>query len=91
MAMNRKNETSEERSAGCFRLALWKRAALAVIAVALAIGSTGCALDDLLGHFAGDIPFEQDAPDPSEMGAVDNFFTVPDDDRSADDFRPLNP
>ena len=59
------------------------------ILLALVIGSTGCALDDLLAPFAGDIPFEQDETMPSEMGAVDNIPTVPEDDSAMDTFRPL--
>lgn len=89
MAMNRKNRASEEYSAGCFRLVWWKRAILAVVAVALVLGTTGCALDDLLAPFAGDIPFEQDETKSSEMGAVDNIPTVPEDDSAMDTFRPL--
>lgn len=89
MAMNRKNRSSKEYSAGCFLLAWCKRAALTVIAVALVLGTTGCALDDLLAPFAGDIPFEQDETKPSEMGAVDNIPTVPEDDSAMDTFRPL--
>jgi hypothetical protein len=46
-------------------------------------------LDDLLAPFAGDVPFEQDVTMPSEMGAVDNVPTVPDDDSAMDLIRPL--
>lgn len=55
----------------------------------MVLGTTGCALDDLLAPFAGDIPFEQDETKPSEMGAVDNIPTVPEDDSAMDTFRPL--
>ena len=89
MAVSRKNRSSGDHSAGCFLPVLWKRGVLAAILLALVIGSTGCALDDLLAPFAGDIPFEQDETMPSEMGAVDNIPTVPEDDSAMDTFRPL--
>ena len=55
MARNRENGYSEQPFAGCVCLALWKRITLAVIAVTLLVGFSGCALDDLLAPFAGDI------------------------------------
>ena len=89
MARNRENGSSEQPFAGRVCLALWKRITLAVITVALLVGFSGCALEDLLAPFAGDVPFEQDVTMPSEMGAVDNVPTVPDDDSAMDLIRPL--
>ena len=52
---------------------------LTVVGVALILGLTGCALDDALAPFGiGDVPFEQGQTAPTDMGAVDNPMTVPD-------------
>jgi hypothetical protein len=56
----------------------WKRAALAVVAVALFLSLTGC--NDLLDPLGPlDIPFEQEPTKSTDMGAVDNKPTVPGD------------
>lgn len=60
--------------------AVWKRIAIVTIVAALVVGFAGCAMDDLLAPFVGDVPFEQQQETPPEMGAVDNTPTVPDDD-----------
>ena len=62
---------------------LWKSfrkwIALAVVGAALVLGLTGCALDDALAPLGiGDIPFDQEETAPTDMGAVDNPMTVPD-------------
>lgn len=64
---------------------------LAVMAVSLVSGLTGCALDDLVMPIGGDIPFEQEQTTPPEMGAVDNNPRIPAEDVAVDrdqyDFR----
>lgn len=91
MSQDTRYEATETHCKKCFCSILWKRAALAVITLALLLGSAGCALDDLMTPFAGDIPFEQETTAPSEIGAVDNTPTVPEDDSSFGDidFRPF--
>ena len=58
---------------------LWKRIAMAAVGTALVIGLAGCSLDDVLTPFGNwEIPFEQEQIAPTDMGAVDNPLTVPD-------------
>lgn len=58
---------------------MWKRMVLVVMGAALMIGLMGCSLDDILTPFdSGEIPFEQGETAPTDMGAVDNPLTVPD-------------
>lgn len=69
----------------------WKRIALAVITMAMAVAFAGCSVEDLVTPFAGDIPFEQELTVPADLGAVDNIPTVPESDDSLGDsnFRPF--
>ena len=58
---------------------LWKRTALAAVVTALVVGLAGCSLGDVLAPFGNwEIPFEQEPTAPTDMGAVDNPLTVPD-------------
>lgn len=62
-----------------------KKAALVAASATLALVLMGCTLDDLLTPFgSGDIPFEQEQTTPTDIGAVDNSPTVPDDDSFID-------
>lgn len=82
---------SNKPGASCLWAVLWKRVVLTIIAMALAIGLAGCSVDDLLPPIGGDIPFEQETTTPSEMGAVDNVPTVPEDPGCDDvEFRPFS-
>jgi hypothetical protein len=91
--MNQHSGCGLPNVAGAGRLwtAVWKRAVLAIVAVAMVIGFAACSLDDLLMPIGGDIPFEQETTTPPEMGAVDNIPTVPEDPGCDDvDFRPFS-
>ena len=58
---------------------LWKRMVLVAMGAALIVGLMGCSLDDILTPFgSGEVPFEQEKTAPTDMGAVDNPLTVPD-------------
>lgn len=91
MNKNFRHGSSEDCSKGRFWMAVWKRTALMVIVVALVIGFAGCSLDDLMTPFTGDIPFEQEQTKPTDIGAVDNTPTVPNDDAPLGNFGGIDP
>ena len=57
-----------------------KRLAVAVIAGMLAFGLLGCSVEDIFSNFnVGDVPFEDQATAPTDMGVVDNRPVIPED------------
>ena len=92
MNHNSRNEVSQERGTGRLLASRWKRVVLAALVLIMVIGSAGCALEDLTSGFGGDVPFDQEQTKSSEIGALEDTPTVPDDAVFGDfDSRPLPP
>lgn len=91
MNQDSRNGLSRGRGMGRFLTHLWKRVTLTVIAAIMVLAVTGCDVDDYPSAYAGDVPFEQGQTPPSEMGALDDTLTVPDDAAFDNlELRPLN-